>query len=129
MELNQITGIIIGCAIDVHRQLGPGLLESVYEACLCYEIQKKGLLVEQQVVFPLMYEDIYMELGYRVDLLVEKTIVVEIKSIEALAEIHQAQVLTYLKFSGSKIGLLINFNEKKLVNGIKRLIAPQKIEF
>ncbi|HEX6192189.1 MAG TPA: GxxExxY protein [Chitinophagaceae bacterium] len=123
MELNQITGIIIGCAIDVHRQLGPGLLESVYEACLSYEIQKKGLLVEQQVVFPLIYEEIYMELGYRVDILVEKTIVVEVKSIEALAEIHQAQVLTYLKFSGSKIGLLINFNEKKLVNGVKRLIA------
>ena len=125
MELNQITGIIIGCAIDIHRQLGPGLLESVYEACLRHEIQKKGLKVEQQVVFPLIYEDIYMELGYLVDLLVEKIIVVEIKSIEALADIHQAQVLTYLKFSGAKVGLLINFNEKKLVNGIKRLITKE----
>ena len=123
MELNKISEIIIGCAIEIHKSLGPGLLESVYTACLKYELQETGIYVEQQVPFPLVYKDVYLELGYRLDLWVEKTIVVELKSVEALTDVHTAQVLTYIKLSGSKLGLLINFNEKTLIKGLKRLIA------
>ena len=126
MELNKISEIIIGCAIEIHKSLGPGLLESVYTACLKYELQEKGIYVEQQVPFPLIYKDVYLELGYRLDLWVEKTIVVELKSVEALTDVHTAQVLTYIKLSGSKLGLLINFNEKTLIKGLKRLIAKDK---
>ena len=126
MELNKISEIIIGCAIEIHKSLGPGLLESVYTACLKYELQETGIYVEQQVPFPLVYKDVYLELGYRLDLWVEKTIVVELKSVEALTDVHTAQVLTYIKLSGSKLGLLINFNEKTLIKGLKRLIAKDK---
>ena len=126
MELNKISEIIIGCAIEIHKSLGPGLLESVYTACLKYELQENGIYVEQQVPFPLIYKDVYLELGYRLDLWVEKTIVVELKSVEALTDVHTAQVLTYIKLSGSKLGLLINFNEKTLIKGLKRLIAKDK---
>ena len=123
MEINKITEIIIGCAIEVHKKLGPGLLESTYEACLYYELVKAGLYVQQQVPMPLFYKEIHMEIGYRLDLLVENKVVVEIKSIETLNLVHIAQGLTYLKLSNAKIGLLINFNVLKLTSGVKRLIA------
>ena len=123
MEINDITWIIIGCAIEVHKKLGPGLLESTYLACLVYELKKAGLLVKQQIGLPLIYKEINLEIGYRLDVFVEDKVVVEIKSVEALAEIHTAQLLTYLKLSNARIGLLINFNVMKLTDGIKRLIS------
>ena len=121
MEDNKITERIIGCAINVHRALGPGLLESAYQECLFYELKKAGLLVEKEKALPLVYEEVKLDCGYRIDLLVERQIVVEIKSVEALNDVHAAQVLTYLKLSKCKIGLLINFNVTQLTNGIKRL--------
>lgn len=122
MEINKITEIIIGCAIEVHKQLGPGLLESTYEACLYYEISKTSLTIQQQVAMPLVYKEVHLEHGYRLDLLVENCVVVEIKMVEAIADVHVAQTLTYLKLSGAKVGLIINFNVLKLTTGIKRLI-------
>ena len=123
IELNKITEIIIGCAIEVHKKLGPGLLESTYMACLYFELVKTGLYVQEQVGLPLIYKEVNMEIGYRLDLLVENKVVIEVKSIEVLNEVHIAQVLTYLKLSNAKVGLLINFNVLKLTDGIKRLIA------
>jgi GxxExxY protein len=123
MEVNKITEIIIGCAIEVHKNLGPGLLESTYQACLYYELLKVGLNVQSQVAMPLIYKEVHLEHGYRIDLLVENCIVLEIKTVEAIADVHIAQTLTYLKLSGAKIGLIINFNVLKLTNGIKRLAA------
>jgi GxxExxY protein len=123
MEINKITERIIGCAIEVHNKLGPGLLESTYVACLYYELVKTGLNVQQQVAMPLIYKEIHMEVGYRLDLLVENKVVVEVKSIEALNFVHIAQGLTYLKLSNTKVGLIINFNVLKLKDGIKRLIS------
>lgn len=122
MDINKITEKIIGCAIEVHKQLGPGLLESTYETCLCYEIGKTGLTVQKQVAMPLVYKEIHLEHGYRLDLIVENAVVVEVKMTEAIAAVHVAQTLTYLKLSGAKIGLIINFNVLKLTDGIKRLI-------
>ena len=119
---NEISERIIGCAIEVHKALGPGLLESAYEECLFYEIYQLGLKVEKQKPLPLIYKEIKLEVGYRLDLIVEKKVVVEIKSVEALNDIHIAQVLTYLKLSGCKLGLLINFNVLKVKDGIKRLV-------
>jgi len=123
MEINKITEIIIGCAIEVHKQLGPGLLESTYEACLFYELIKAGINVQRQVPMPLIYKEVHLEQGYRIDLLVENCIVLEIKMVEAIADVHMAQTLTYLKLSGAKVGLIINFNVLKLTTGIKRLVA------
>lgn len=123
MDINKITEKIIGCAIEVHKQLGPGLLESTYEACLYYELIKAEMSVQKQVPMPLVYKEVYLEQGYRIDLFVENSVVVEIKMAEAIADVHVAQVLTYLKLSGAKIGLIINFNVLKLTNGIRRLIA------
>lgn len=123
---NQITEKIIGCAIKVHQNLGPGLLESAYQECLFYELKKAGLRVEKEKPLPLIYEDVKLECGYRLDLLVEDTIIVEIKSVEALNDIHLAQVLTYLKLNDSKIGLLINFNVLQLIKGLKRVINKYK---
>jgi GxxExxY protein len=125
MELNTITPFIIGCSINVHKELGPGLLESAYLSCLSYELNKAGLHVQQQLGLPLVYKDFQMEVGYRLDLLVEDKVVVEIKSVDALNDVHIAQVLTYLKLSKAPIGLLINFNVLKPTNGIKRLMARQ----
>ena len=122
-EINKITSIIIGCAIEVHKKLGPGLLESTYMACLYYELIKTGLCVQQQVGLPLIYKEINMEIGYRLDLLVENKVVVEIKSLDALNEVHTAQVLTYLKLSNAKVGLLMNFNVLRLTDGLIRFIA------
>ncbi len=122
MNENEISKVIFDSGLKVHRQLGAGLLESAYEECLYYELQKSGLLIEKQKPMPLVYDDIKLDIGYRIDLLVERKVVVEIKSVESLNEIHIAQVLTYLKLSNCKLGLLINFNSVLFKNGVKRLI-------
>ena len=122
MHENNISSIILGCAIEVHKQLGPGLLESAYEACLVYELKNKGLKVAQQQALPVVYKDIKLEAGYRIDILVEETVIIEIKSTDALADIHFAQVLTYLKLKELKLGLLINFNTVLLKDGVKRVM-------
>lgn len=119
---NDISQIIIGCAIKVHTALGPGLLESAYEECLYYELVKAGLKVEKQKALPLIYKEIKLEVGYRLDLIIEDKVVVEVKACEGLNDVHLAQVLTYLKLSGVKLGLLINFNVSKLKNGIQRVV-------
>lgn len=121
MELNKISETIIGCAIKVHKTLGPGLLESTYEVCLIHELKKVGLNVQSQVVLPVIYDEVKLDAGYRIDLLVENAVIVELKAIDSLLPIHEAQVISYLKLSGKKIGLLINFNVKLLINGVKRL--------
>jgi GxxExxY protein len=121
-RLNRITDTVIGAAIQVHRVLGPGLLESAYAACLTYELGKRGLAVEEQKPVPLVYEQVKLECGYRMDLLVDRSVVVEVKSVEALAPIHEAQVLSYLRLSGCKLALLINFNVVVLKDGIRRFI-------
>ena len=121
-KLNQLTRDIIGAAIQVHRALGPGLLESAYEACLVYELTQRGLKVEQQKPLPLVYRAVQLECGYRLDLLVESSVIVEIKAVEELAPIHGVQLLSYLRLSGLKVGLLINFNERVLKNGIRRIV-------
>jgi GxxExxY protein len=120
-ELTALTGNIIGAAIDVHRSLGPGLLESAYEACLDYELQLRKLKVEHQKPLPIFYKDVLLDCGYRLDLVVEGCVVVEIKSVSTIISIHEAQLLSYLRLSGCKVGLLINFNVKLLKNGIYRL--------
>jgi GxxExxY protein len=120
-ELNELTGSIIVLAIKVHYDLGPGLLESAYKECLFYEIMRAGYYVEKEKALPLVYQTIKMDIGYRVDILVENKLIIEIKSVEALSEVHAAHVLTYLKLSGNRLGLLINFNVKLLKDGIKRL--------
>ena len=117
-----ISGAVIGAAIDVHRALGPGLLESAYEACLAYELTERDLRVERQKELPVRYKEVNLDVGYRLDLVVNGAVVVEIKAVERLAPIHQAQLLSYLKLSGLKLGLLINFNETVLKNGIRRLV-------
>jgi GxxExxY protein len=122
MTNSKLTEQIIGCAIKVHKELGPGLLESAYEACLCFELRKQGLYVEQEKPLPLVYEEVKLDCGYRIDLLVEREIVIEVKSVDALADIYLAQVLTYLKLSNNRLGLLINFNVVLLKDGIKRVI-------
>lgn len=121
MELNEISEKVIGCAIKVHKALGPGLLESTYEVCLVHELSKAGLKVQSQVALPVVYDGIRLDAGYRIDLLVEDAVIVELKAIDSLLPIHEAQVLSYLKLSGKKLGLLINFNVKLLINGVKRL--------
>lgn len=120
MEINDITQIIIGCAIDVHKNLGPGLLESAYEECLSYELIKKGLKIKRQHPAPIIYKEIKLEYGYRIDILVESTVVIELKVVDTINPVHEAQILTYMKFSNKPIGLLINFNVTLLKNGIKR---------
>ncbi len=122
MEINDITHEIIGAAIRVHRMLGPGLLENAYETCLEYELLRVGLSIQRQYAIPLVYEGVRMDCGFRIDLLVEGKVVVEVKSAESLNEVHRAQVLTYLKLSGAEVGLLINFNVKLLMDGIDRLV-------
>jgi len=121
-NIEEIFSPVLDCAFKIHTELGPGLLESAYEKCLLYELTKLGLKVEKQKALPLVYYDVKLEIGYRVDLLVEDCVVVEIKSFEALNEVHFAQILTYLKLSGCKLGLLVNFNVKHLKDGIKRVI-------
>ena len=122
MHENELSEIIIGAAIKVHKNLGPGLLESAYEECLYYELEKLQLTVEKQKPMPLIYEDVKLDIGYRLDIMVENKVVIEIKSVEALNDVHLAQILTYLKLSNCKLGLLINFNVSLLKNGIRRVV-------
>lgn len=122
MEREKLFKKVLDCAFKVHTELGPGLLESAYEQCLKYELEQHGLRVEAQKPMPLIYKDVKLDVGYRIDLFVEDRIVIEIKSVEALNDVHLAQILTYQKLSGSKLGLLVNFNVKSLKNGIKRVI-------
>jgi len=121
-ELDRVTEAIIGASIDVHRELGPGLLESTYEACLAYELVQRGLKVERQKPLPVVYKGLKLDIGYRVDLLVEDRVIVELKAVDRLEPIHEAQLLSYLRLSGCKVGLLINFNVRVLRDGLKRLI-------
>ncbi len=120
--LNQTTDLIIGASIEVHRTLGPGLLESAYEACLAFELVDRGLQVEQQKPLPVFYREVKLDCGYRLDLLVEEIVIVEVKAVNRLEPIHEAQLLSYLKLSGCKVGLLINFNGKVLRDGIQRMV-------
>jgi GxxExxY protein len=121
MELNDITGQIVDAAMKVHTRLGPGLLESAYEACLSYELRQRGLQVATQVTLPIRYEGVQLDAGYRLDLLVESQVIVELKAVETMIPLFDAQLLSYLKLSGHKIGLLINFNVTRLKDGLKRL--------
>ncbi len=120
--INQITGAIITAAMKVHSALGPGLLESAYEACVQYELTKGGLLVDRQVPWPVTYDGVSIDLGYRVDLLVEKQVIVELKCVDKIHPVHQAQILSYLRLSGKSVGLLINFHEAHLRDGIRRFV-------
>lgn len=120
MELNEITQKIIGCAIQVHKSLGPGLLESAYEECLSYELIKNGLNIKRQLPTPVVYKEIKLECGYRIDILVENSVVIELKVVDEFNPVHEAQILTYMKFSNKSLGLLINFNVTILRNGIRR---------
>jgi GxxExxY protein len=122
MELNDISGKIIECSIKVHRALGPGMLESAYEACLMYELKKQGLKVQHQLKLPIIYDEVRLETGYRIDLLVEDKVIVELKTVEKIIPVHESQLLSYLKMSDLKLGLLINFNVKLLKNGIRRVV-------
>ncbi|RUA11407.1 MAG: GxxExxY protein [Flavobacteriia bacterium] len=122
MENNKLTEKIIGAAIEVHRTLGPGLLESAYQECLLFELKTLGLKVEKEKALPIVYKDIKIDHGYRIDLLVENRIVIELKTVESLTDVHTAQVLTYLKLGNYPIGLLINFHTKLLKKGLKRYI-------
>jgi GxxExxY protein len=122
MELNDLTYKIIGCVYKVHSELGPGLLESTYEVCLEHELLKADLRVERQKVLPVVYDSIKLDAGYRIDLLVENRIILELKAVDELAPIHTAQLMTYLKLSDMKLGLLLNFNVRDMKKGIKRII-------
>ena len=122
MRTNDLTQQIIAAAIDVHRELGPGLLESTYEACLVFELAERGLQVERQKALPVTYKGVRIDCGYRIDLLVEGQVIVELKAVQALDPIHEAQLLSYLKLSGCHVGLLINFNVKLLKEGLRRLV-------
>jgi len=121
-RLNKISYDIIGCAYKVHSNLGPGLLESTYEVCLAYELSKLKFDTKVQKAMPVVYEDVKLDAGYRIDLLVENSVIVELKSVEALNDIHTAQILTYMKLSNVHLGLLINFNVKDLKQGIRRFV-------
>lgn len=122
MTENELSKIIIGCAIEVHRNLGPGLLESAYQHCLVYELKQKGLVVKKEVPRPIIYKEIKLDHGYRMDILVNNKIVVEIKCVDYFNDVHTAQLLTYLKLGNYKLGLLLNFHTTVLKNGIKRVV-------
>lgn len=122
MTENEISKVVFDCALTIHKALGPGLLESAYEACLSYELQKTGLYIERQKLLPLIYEEVHLEVGYRIDILIESKFIVEVKAVEALNDIHLAQILTYLKLSNCKLGMLINFYVILIKEGIKRVI-------
>jgi GxxExxY protein len=122
MNINEVSGSVVDAAIKVHTALGPGLLESTYEACLVYELRKRGRKVFSQVELPVVYEDVRLDVGYRIDVLVDDCIIVELKAVDKILPIHEAQLLSYLKLSGHKVGLLINFNVTRLKQGIKRLV-------
>ena len=122
MTENEISKIVFESALKVHKNLGPGLLESAYEECLFYELKKSNLFVEKQKALPLIYEEVKLDVGYRIDIIVENKFIIEVKSVESLNEVHLAQVLTYLRLSNCKLGLLINFNVKLLKDGVRRII-------
>lgn len=122
MEVNDVSGQVVDAAMRVHSVLGPGLLENAYEVCLKYELEKRGLKVEQQVGLPVVYDGVRMDVGYRLDLLVDGCVIVELKAVDRLTPVHEAQLLSYLKLSGKKVGLLINFNVAQLRNGTKRMV-------
>lgn len=122
MTENELSSIIIGAAIDVHTLLGPGLLESVYETCLYYELKEIGLKVERQLDLPVVYKNVHLDSGFRLDLLIQDKVIIEIKAVKELSDIHLAQTMTYLRLSNTKLGLLINFNETRLKYGIKRVV-------
>ena len=121
-RVNQVSGSVVNAAMKVHSLLGPGLLESAYQACLAQELRKRGLIAETQVGLPVVYEGEKLELGYRIDLLVENLVIVEIESVDAIHPVHEAQLLSYLRLSGKNVGLLINFNVARLKDGIKRMV-------
>jgi GxxExxY protein len=120
---NELSNIIIGCAIEVHKQLGPGLLESAYQECLFYELKNKGLEVVKEKAMPIIYKEIKLDHGYRIDLLVENKVVIETKTVEEFTDVHTAQVITYLKLGDFRLGLLLNFHVTSLKKGIKRIIV------
>lgn len=122
MTENEISKIVFESALKVHKNLGPGLLESAYEECLFYELKKSNLFVEKQKALPLIYEEVKLDVGYRIDIIVENKFIIEVKSVESLNQVHLAQVLTYLRLSNCKLGLLINFNVKLLKDGVRRII-------
>ena len=122
MEFDELSNRVIGCAIEVHRHLGPGLLESAYEQCLAHELSRNGIAFQLQLALPVQYKDVRLDCGYRIDILVENQLIVELKSVEEIKGIHEAQLLTYMKLAGVKIGLLMNFNVTKLKDGIKRFV-------
>lgn len=123
MNVNDLTQLIIGASVQVHREIGPGLLESVYEKLLCYELIKAGLIIETQVPIPVYYDNKrFTDIGFRADVIVNNQVLIEIKSTEGIAPVHYKQVLTYLRLSNLKIGLLINFNEEILIKGVKRIV-------
>jgi GxxExxY protein len=122
MTENQLANKIIGCALEVHKALGPGLLESAYQECLFYKLREEGLLVVKEKPMPLVFEEVHLNCGYRIDLLVEEKVIIELKSVETLNDVHLAQTLTYMKLGGYKLGLLINFNTNLLKYGIKRVV-------
>lgn len=122
MEFDELTRKVIGCAIEVHRELGPGLLESTYEQCLAHELLMQGIPFRLQAALPVEYKGMKLECGYRVDVFVDETLIVELKSVDRLLDIHSAQLLTYMKLAPASVGLLINFNERVLKNGIKRFV-------
>jgi GxxExxY protein len=122
MNENEISKVVFDCALKVHQNLGPGLLESAYEECLFYELTKTGLKIEKQKPLPLIYEEVKLEIGYRIDIMIENKFIIEIKAVDALNDIHLARILTYLKLSNCKLGLLINFNVSLIKNGIRRVI-------
>jgi GxxExxY protein len=122
MTENEISKIVFDSALKVHKSLGPGLLESAYEECLVHEIRKHNLNVVKQKALPLVYEEVKLEIGYRVDIMIENKVIIEVKSVEALNDVHKAQVITYLKLSDCKLGMLINFNVSLIKNGIKRIV-------
>ena len=123
IQKGSLTDQVLGLAIEVHKTLGPGLLESAYEECLCYELEQSGLNHNRQVHLPVMYKEIKLECGYRVDIVVEDSLIIEVKAVNAMQPIYEAQILTYLKLTGIKTGLLINFNVPLLKDGIKRIVC------
>ena len=126
MDINELSSKIIGAAIEVHKKLGPGLLESVYEECICHELSLRGILLERQKPLPVVYKGKKLDCGYRLDIVVEKAIIVELKSCEKIEPIHRAQVLTYLKLSGLNLGLLLNFNTPVMHDGAVRIVNELK---
>ena len=122
-----LTERIIGLAIEIHRQLGPGLLESAYEECLSYELRQSGIVFERQKSLPVIYKTVRLDCAYRLDLMIENQLIIEVKSVERLMPIHEAQLITYLRLTGLPVGLLLNFNTNVLKNGIRRLVHPQRL--